>query len=303
MTSTQYKGRFAPSPTGHLHFGSLLAAMASFADARKHQGLWQLRIDDIDPPRAMPGASEEIQRTLSQYGFVWDGEPIMQSSRTQAYQAALQKLHGSASLYLCQCSRRDLSGFKIYPGTCKPSSNPSQSGTKLANKVLHKLTVSDKKNAIRVIIEANTEFDDTIQGTQRFSAGEHYGDTVVLRRDELFSYALCCAVDDANNISHVVRGQDLLPTTAAQLHIMHLLALPTPQYAHIPVATNAQAQKLSKQTHAEPISEQPVLTTLIKAWEFLGQTTVKASSVEAFWSNAIPQWNIEAVPKVAAQKP
>lgn len=300
MTSTHYTGRFAPSPTGHLHFGSLLAAMASYADARQHQGQWKLRIDDIDPPRAMPDANRHIQQTLSLYGFNWDGDAILQSNRSDAYQHALATLNSHKYLYLCQCSRRDLSGHNVYPGTCKPVSTLSQTKAKHSEEVLHKLTTSENQNAIRVIMETDIVFSDTIQGAQQFRAGEHFGDTVVLRRDELFSYALCCAVDDANNISHVVRGQDLLSTTAAQLHIMRLLNLSPPQYAHIPIAINEQAQKLSKQTLAKPISEMPVLATLNKAWDFLGQQPLAASSVKAFWENAIAQWNIEAVPKVSA---
>jgi len=271
--------------------------MASYADARKSNGYWRLRIDDIDPPRAMPGAEKQIPRTLNNYGFNWDGEIIYQSERSAVYQHALKTLNQHGLLYPCGCSRRKLQGEAIYPGHCKPASTASQSQELATKQVQHKLSTSDNNVAIRVIMDASVSISDAIQGTQHFEAGEQFGDTVLVRRDELFSYALCCAVDDAAGFNHIVRGFDLLPTTAVQVRLMELLNLPVPNYAHIPVAINQEAQKLSKQTHAETIDSMPILPTLFKAWEFLGQEAIQANTVDAFWTSAIRQWQIERVPK------
>ncbi len=297
MKPTNYIGRFAPSPTGQLHFGSLLSAVASYADARHNSGRWLLRIDDIDPPRTMPEAMQQIPHTLKHFGFCWDDDIIWQSKHTEQYQRALQALNEARLLYLCSCSRSMLRSSAIYPRFCKPASTTSRNAHPAAIDVQHKLTVSDNQNAIRVIMDASVSFTDAIQGDRHYEAQKHFGDTVVVRRDELFSYALCCAVDDANGITHVVRGSDLLPTTAAQITIMKQLKLAVPNYAHIPVATNAQAQKLSKQTHAAPIDTMPTLPTLFKAWEFLGQVPFKTSTVESFWSQAIELWQLKRIPR------
>ena len=299
MEPTRYVGRFAPSPTGPLHFGSLLAAMASYADAKSNNGLWRLRIDDIDPPRAQKGAVDQIPKTLQQFGFRWDGNIIHQSTRTASYQQALSELNRLKRLYACGCSRRDLSAHAFYPGTCRPST-ASQSLDLARQQVQQKLTLSDKKVAIRVIMDNAIAFDDQIQGAQRFDVDKHFADAVLLRRDDLFSYALCCAVDDADEITHIVRGSDLLPTTATQISIIRLLEKQEPRYAHIPVVTNKEAQKLSKQTRADAIDGMPVLPTLLKAWRCLGQDKLQVSSESAFWEAAFKAWNLHKVPSVNA---
>lgn len=299
MAPATYVGRFAPSPTGLLHFGSLLAAMASYCDARSHKGHWRLRIDDIDPPRAIPRACLQFQHTLRTYGFVWDGPVILQSERTEAYRQHLQYLNKQSRLYPCACSRRDLSHHRVYPGTCAPTTTTPKSYALAAKQVDAKLSQPNDQHAIRVVTDADVTFDDLIQGNQTIKAGSQLGDTVVVRRDNLFAYALACAVDDAG-VSHVVRGADLLPTTAAQIHIMGLLNLKAPTYAHIPIALNHEQQKLSKQTQAEPIDAMPTLPTLQRAWRFLGQDKLNVNSVEKFWQAAISAWNINSVPKTTS---
>lgn len=297
MHSAQYIGRFAPSPTGPLHFGSLLAAMASYCDARKHKGLWHLRIDDIDPPRAMLGACDQIQHTLKAYGFRWDDEVLFQSQRTQKYRHTLAKLNELQLLFPCDCSRRRLAGHPIYPGFCNPVSTASiRSSADAAAIVQTKLIKGNQDHAIRITIDTAIWFDDQIQGEQVFSDGEP-GDTIVVRRDDLFSYALACAIDDADGITHVVRGYDLLATTASQLAIIKRLDLQPPNYAHIPVVVNSDQQKLSKQTLAEPLDAMPALSTLLKAWEALGQKQLQASNIDAFWQKAVPAWDLASVPK------
>ncbi len=295
MTSATYVGRFAPSPTGALHFGSLLAAMASFCDARSHGGLWRLRIDDIDPPRAIPNAAEQFQNSLNNFGFHWDGPIIFQSERSDVYKHHLLQLNQKQLLYPCSCSRRDLRNKSTYPNTCKPSLNTPNSQQQAANLVAAKLSDSDATKAIRVIIDNNVIFNDLIQGPQNMEVGSQLGDTVVVRRDDLFAYALACAVDDADGITRVVRGADLLPTSATQIHIMALLELSPPEYAHIPVALNRDNQKLSKQTQAKPIDTMEVLPTLQQAWRALGQTKLDVHSVESFWQAAISAWNLNSV--------
>jgi len=263
MTSANYVGRFAPSPTGPLHFGSLLAAMASYCDARSRNGIWQLRIDDIDPPRAMPDAAQLIPKTLNQYGFEWDGAIVFQSTRTDQYQQALKQLNEKGALFACRCSRRELKDHAIYPGTCRPA----------------------------------TSMPDVLTATKQ-QIDKELGDTVVLRRDNFFSYALACAIDDARDVTHIVRGADLLSSTAPQINIMRLLGLRVPTYAHIPVALNTDQQKLSKQTHADALDAMPVLPTLLSAWQFLGQSQLNVHNVEAFWQAAFQTWQMARVPKL-----
>ncbi len=297
MTSAAYVGRFAPSPTGSLHFGSLLAALASYCDARSHKGIWRLRIDDIDPPRAIPDAAGQFQKTLHKYGFDWDGPIVYQSERSDAYRQCLLQLNEQNKLYPCGCSRRDLRNKTIYPNTCKPSLSVPNSAAKAADQVITKLSGSDTEKAIRMAIDTNVVFNDLIQGEQLIEAGTQLGDTVVVRRDDLFAYALACAVDDADGITRVVRGADLLSTSAAQIRIMEILDLAIPEYAHIPVALNANNQKLSKQTQAKPIDAMAKLPTLQLAWRVLGQSELDVHNVESFWQAAVPAWNLRRVPK------
>jgi len=297
MTAAAYVGRFAPSPTGALHFGSLLAALASYCDARSHNGIWRLRIDDIDPPRAIPDAADQFQRTLHNYGFEWDGPIVFQSERSDTYKQRLLQLNEKHKLYPCGCSRQDLRNQSIYPNTCKPSLKEPGSHTKAASQVNKKLSNRDMQKAIRVSVDTNVAFNDLIQGEQFVELGTQLGDTVVVRRDDLYAYALACAVDDADGITRVVRGADLLSTSAVQIYIMELLNLNSPEYAHIPIALNSNNQKLSKQTKAKPIDNMAVLPTLQLAWRALGQSELDVHSVESFWQAATTTWNLCSVPR------
>lgn len=276
-------GRFAPSPTGQLHFGSLLAALASYCDARQRGGRWQLRIDNIDDPRSTPGSAESIQRTLVKLGFEWDGPVRWQGSRLERYHAALDLLIDKGLIFACHCSRRSLPRGEPYPGDCRA----------------HRVTrypVTD--HALRLRMLGRIAFTDAIQGLQQFDLALDVGDSIVWRRDQLVSYALACAVDDADNVTHVVRGADLLAGTGAQLAIIKALDLTPPGYAHLPVAVDFNGDKLSKHSHARAIDESDPLTVLLQAWQALGQTEFRAGTLPEFWRHAVPAWQMDHVPRV-----
>jgi len=256
-----YAGRFAPSPTGPLHFGSLVAALASWLDARAAGGRWYLRIEDLDAPRSQPGAAAQILRTLEGFGLEWDGEVLCQSARSERYAAALARLAGHT--YACGCSRREIAdsslglaadGAQIYPGSCRAGLPPGRPA-----------------RAVRLRTGgAPIEFVDRLQGRQRQDVEHEVGDFVLLRADGRFAYQLAAVVDDAaQEISDVVRGADLLESTARQICLQRLLGYPQPRYLHVPAAVNAAGEKLSKQTGAEPVAASPA--ALRKALAFLGQ--------------------------------
>lgn len=260
--NTKYIGRFAPSPTGPLHFGSLVAAVASYLDARAHQGLWLLRMEDVDASRCKPEFAREILDTLSAFGFVWDGEVMFQTQRNARYQSALEQLAAKNLTYTCACSRKEitdsaLTGIDgpVYPGTCR-------------NKGL-----TGGGNATRVrTTPAAICFDDRVQGRQCQQLEADIGDFVLKRRDGLFAYQLAVVVDDAEQqIGDVVRGADLLDSTARQIYLQQLLGFPTPRYLHIPIVTNTSGQKLSKQTLAPAIATDQTCKLLRDALAHLGQ--------------------------------
>lgn len=234
----RYVGRFAPSPTGPLHLGSLFTALASYLDAKANAGLWCLRIDDIDAPRAEPGAADSIQRSLEAHGLEWDGPTVYQSQSLPDYRQALEKLRHLDLLFYCRCSRAQLKGRGPYPGTCREQKQP----------------LADA--AIRVCCNNQTmEFNDGLQGLVRTDLGATCGDFVVWRRDGLPAYQLATAVDDgATNITHVVRGNDLQDITARQIYLMQQLGLQIPRYAHLPVVVDEQGVKLSKRSGARPVA-------------------------------------------------
>ncbi len=290
----RYHGRFAPSPTGPLHFGSLVAALGSYCDARAAGGQWLVRIEDVDLPRARPGTARHILQTLERYGFHWDGEVVHQSSRTGRYRAALEQLIGQGDVFACRCSRRVLrdaplgaGGEPIYPGTCRGAPLPQ-----------------DAKSAFawRMDVQAagTVTFVDRLQGPQRQALASEVGDFVVRRADGLFAYQLAVVVDDAEQrITDVVRGADLLASTGRQVHLQHRLGLPTPRYLHLPVAVNPAGEKLSKQTGAAALPEGP-MPALLAAWSFLGQDVFPTPprDVPAFWRWALTRWNTRRLPPV-----
>ena len=261
--------------------------MASYCAIKNESGLWFLRVDDIDGPRSVPGSAEAIQRTLEQYGFEWDGPVQWQSERLERYQDAVSGLVKRNLVFDCGCSRRSLPRGKVYPGTCRNDT------------VAIKPPPADyhrQDHALRCTLSGQLQFSDAIQGVQIINLEENVGDIIIWRRDNLVTYALACAVDDAENVSHVVRGADLLGNTAAQIALMQALDLPIPQYAHIPVAIDANGDKLSKHSKAQPISSMQPLTILITAWKVLGQADFHATSVADFWKQAFSQWQMSCVP-------
>jgi glutamyl-Q tRNA(Asp) synthetase len=235
-----YVGRFAPSPTGALHFGSLLAALASWLDARRAGGRWLVRMEDLDSPRVKPGAADTILRQLETFGLEWDGTVVYQSARLDLYRNAIESLQ--AHCYPCACTRKELEdsslaidGSRIYPGTCRSGLAPGKSARAVR---------------VRTTIEP-IRFADRVQGEISQSLERDIGDFVVQRADGLFAYQLAVVVDDAaQGVTDVVRGADLLDSTTRQIHLQRLLGCATPRYLHLPVATNAKGEKLSKQTQA-----------------------------------------------------
>ena len=261
--------------------------MASYCDAKQQGGRWLLRIDDIDGPRSVPGSADAIQRTLDLYGMEWDGPVQWQSQHLDRYRSSLASLVKKRLIFACSCSRRSLPSGQIYPGNCRNN---------LLTHDEHCNNYCIADHALRIALTGSLSFQDKVQGAQPINLDEHVGDIIVWRRDKLVAYALACAVDDAQSVSHVVRGADLLNNTSAQIAIMRALNLPVPEYAHIPVAIDSNGDKLSKHSKAQPISSQATVPVLIQAWNFLGQVLLDAESVSDFWAQAIKLWQIEKVP-------
>lgn len=290
MSAVKYRGRFAPSPTGLLHFGSLVAAVGSYLEAKKHQGLWLLRMEDLDPPRAMSGAAETIPRVLEAYGFEWDGEILYQSQRSDRYETALARLRESGHLYPCACSRKEIAdsamhGLEgpIYPGACRNGLHGREA----------------RAWRLRTTMET-VSFTDAVQGQQTQMLERDLGDFILKRADGLYAYQLAVVVDDAaQGVTHVVRGADLLDSTPRQIWLQRLLGLPTPHYAHLPVVVNAHGEKLSKQTLAQPLGTAQPALALWEALVFLSQQppTELRSDLASLWQWAKAHWQLDAVPK------
>ncbi|HEU0233787.1 MAG TPA: tRNA glutamyl-Q(34) synthetase GluQRS [Gallionella sp.] len=297
----QYRGRFAPSPTGHLHFGSLAAAVGSYLDARHHHGAWLVRMEDLDVPRCMPGAADDILRTLEAFGLHWDESVIYQSRRSAAYDEALQRLKDSGAAYPCCCTRKEIADSAlhgidgpVYPGTCRDGVPAGREGR--ACRVRTDLFPSPHRGegaGERGIIQ----FDDALQGHVVQHLESEIGDFVVKRADGLFAYQLAVVVDDAfQGITHVVRGTDLLYSTPRQIYLQRLLGFVTPAYMHLPIAVNAQGEKLSKQTLAPAITAVNMVATLIKVLEFLHQqppAELRQVRVEEVLGWAVEHWQPE----------
>ena len=291
------RGRYAPAPTGPLHFGSLVAAVASHADARARGGGWRLRIDDVDAARARDDAAGAIVATLARHGFVWDGEVVRQSERIARYDAAFATLRARGVVFACTCSRADLArsplgaaGERVYPGTCREAQTRARAA---GADVAWRMRVDD----------AVVEFSDRVQGPQRQSVADDVGDFVVRRRDGLYAYQLAIVVDDGDDaITDVVRGADLLASTSRQILLQRALELPTPAYLHVPVAVDARGDKLSKQTHARALDAADPVGALLAAWQFLGQPPAEAvpRSPAQFWQHACSAWTPSRIPAVAA---
>jgi glutamyl-Q tRNA(Asp) synthetase len=285
----RYVGRFAPSPTGPLHFGSLVAAVASWLDARAAGGEWHLRIEDVDAPRTVAGAEDAILRTLEALGLGWDGPVVRQRERTARYEEALAALRRGGLAYRCRCSRREIadSGVHgidgmVYPGTCRQAALPE-----------------DIPAATRFLVPAGEiAFDDRVQGrvSQRLDA--EVGDFVVHRRDGLFAYQLAVVVDDADlGVTDVVRGADLLDSTPRQIALQRALGFATPRYLHVPVATRG-GEKLSKQTLAPAIDAAAGARVILAALAFLGQEAPAAQPPPGLLAQAARHWDPSRIPRV-----
>jgi len=283
-----YIGRFAPSPTGPLHAGSLVAALASYLDARVNHGRWLIRIEDIDEARTIAGAAEDIIQTLAAFGMRSDGEILWQSTRQIRYSAAFDKL-GDA-VYACACSRKEIAdsrltlaadGAVIYPGTCRNGLAPGRTPRAWRLRVP---AASDPHALI--------QFNDRWQGLISENLPEHVGDFVLKRADGFWAYQLAVVVDDAEQgVTDIVRGADLLESTPRQIYLQRLLGLSTPCYLHVPAVVNDRGEKLSKQTGAQPLDVGSPIKALMEAAVHLGLALSRApSSVDEFWALAIPAW-------------
>lgn len=293
MQTINYRGRFAPSPSGPLHFGSLLTALGSYLDARAQGGAWWLRIDDLDPPRVAPGAVDAILRALEAYGLEWDGTVQYQSQRGDAYQVAFQALQASGRVYACGCTRREIADSNvgqasaaIYPGTCRKG---------LAQGKTARVWRLDTRGV-------KLQLEDRLQGAIAQDLERNCGDFVVQRADGLFAYQLAAVVDDAAlGISDVVRGSDLLDSSLRQVYLQQLLGLGRPRYLHLPVAVNAAGEKLSKQTLAPALDLEQPQQTLIAALSLLNQPPppeMARASAAVLMNWAVAHWNPDRLPPV-----
>jgi glutamyl-Q tRNA(Asp) synthetase len=291
-TTSTYRGRFAPSPTGPLHLGSLIAAVASYLDARHNEGHWLVRMEDLDPPREEPGAAADILQSLLDHGLQWDEEVLWQSRRGDAYNNALLQLDNQQQLFRCDCTRAILGPS----GACGERCWPRQ-------------TQVGKPCALRVKVAEDTtiDFQDRLQGQQQEYLGSELPDFILHRKDDLFAYQLAVVVDDAfQGITHIVRGCDLLDSTGRQIYLQQQLQLLQPQYCHIPVITNDQGQKLSKQNHAPALQVKEAATNLRRALAFLQQTAPPQTLNQCaeILQFATRQWSVSNIPAamgIAAQ--
>jgi glutamyl-Q tRNA(Asp) synthetase len=277
----EYRGRFAPSPTGPLHAGSLAAALASWLDARAHGGTWLVRIEDLDPPREVPGAARDILLALAEFGMESDEVVAYQSERTKHYEAAFGRLRELGRVYGCACTRSEIEGAAaagglavgIYPGTCRHGTGG---------------------RAIRVwryTVEGVESFSDRAAGLQSQDLAREVGDFVVRRTDGLWAYQLAVVVDDgAQRVTDVVRGADLIDNTPRQIALQRALGLEIPRYLHVPVVVNERGEKLSKQTGARPLDRADVLGELARAARHLGLPPIGAGSIATFQRAAVAAW-------------
>lgn len=291
-----YIGRFAPSPTGPLHFGSLIAAVASYCEAKTQHGKWLLRMEDLDKPREIKGAANTILRQLEAYGFEWNGEVIYQSQRNDRYALALELLKDNNLVYPCSCTRKEIADSStavgiegaIYPGIC----------LKQALKANAAIAWRIKTPSMAIT------FQDLVQGNISQHLQRDVGDFILKRADGLFAYQLAVVVDDAaQGITHIVRGADLLNSTPRQIFLQQALNYATPLYAHIPVATNAAGEKLSKQTLAAPLLADKPNVSLFHALRFLGQNppqSLQFESNSSLWQWTFAHWQLQKIPALTS---
>ncbi|TCB51998.1 tRNA glutamyl-Q(34) synthetase GluQRS [Acinetobacter sp. ANC 4779] len=275
-----YVGRFAPSPTGPLHFGSLITAVASYCDARAHNGTWLVRIEDTDIPRIYPGSEAHILRSIDAFQFEADAEIIFQKDRLDLYDAVIDQLHQNRLVYACQCTRKMLGSNHIYAGTCRDLNLPFQ------------------QQAIRVkVSDQEICFNDRLQGSHCSNLQQDLGDFVLKRRDDIINYQLAVVVDDyLQGMTHVVRGADLLDNTERQIWLGSILSYPKLEYMHLPLAMNDQGQKLSKQNMAQALDLKRAPELLQQAIRALHQPEVDLDTPAHMLKQAIAQWDIQHIP-------
>ncbi|MGE8361123.1 tRNA glutamyl-Q(34) synthetase GluQRS [Pseudomonas sp.] len=287
MNAPAYTGRFAPTPSGYLHFGSLVAALASYLDARAVGGRWLLRMEDLDPPREVAGAQTAILQTLESYGFEWDGELVRQSDRHAEYQAVVDRLFSQGLAYACTCSRKQLEGYQgIYPGLCRNAGHPAQDA------------------AIRIRVpELTYRFTDRVQGDYQQHLRREVGDFIIQRRDGFYAYQLAVVLDDAwQGISDVVRGADLLDSTPRQLYLQELLGLPQPRYLHVPLIIQPDGNKLGKSYRSPPLPTDQAAPLLVRALRALGQPVppeLKDAPPRELLTWATTHWDATRIPRSA----
>lgn len=277
MTAPRYVGRFAPSPTGPLHLGSLFAAVGSWLDARSAGGRWLLRIEDLDPPREVPGAAEAIVRSLEVHGLTWDGPVLHQSTRLEAYREALAQLERDGRLFRCRCTRRRVRALGgVYDGRCRGRG----------------MAPADAPHAVRLRVPAETiGFRDRLRGPFAQDLAREVGDFVLVRRDGLVAYQLAVVVDDgAQGVTDVVRGADLLDSTPRQLLLQRLLGLPEPRYLHLPLLLGPDGSKLSKQTGAPGLDPRRARENLARVLGWLGLEGAPGEPPEAQLAAATRAW-------------
>ncbi|CAI8769647.1 MULTISPECIES: tRNA glutamyl-Q(34) synthetase GluQRS [Pseudomonas] len=285
MNDSSYIGRFAPTPSGYLHFGSLVAALASWLDARAVGGTWLVRMEDIDPPREAPGAQAAILNTLESYGLEWDGEVVYQSQRHEAYAEVLERLFRQGLAYACTCSRKQLEGYNgVYPGLCRNAGH------------------SRENAAIRLRVpELVYHFDDRVQGHFQQHLGREVGDFVIRRRDGLYAYQLAVVLDDAwQGVTDIVRGADLLDNTPRQLYLQELLGLAQPRYLHVPLIVQPDGHKLGKSYRSPPLAADQATALLLRALRALGQTTeagMEQGTPAEVLAHAALHWNPDILPR------
>ena len=285
MNTPAYIGRFAPTPSGYLHFGSLVAALASYLDARAVNGRWLLRMEDLDPPREVPGAQSAILKTLESYGLQWDGELVRQSSRHAEYAALVDTLLERGLAYACVCSRKQLEGYQgIYPGFCREAGHPRANA------------------AIRLRVpEQSYCFTDRVQGPYSQHLGREVGDFVIQRRDGFYAYQLGVVIDDAwQGVTDIVRGADLLDSTPRQLYLQQLLGLAQPRYLHVPLIIQPDGHKLGKSYRSPPLPADQATPLLIRALRTLGQPVPDGASYgqpQELLHWASQHWDAERIPR------
>jgi len=286
MSHPIYRGRFAPSPTGELHLGTLLAAIGSYLQARTQNGEWLMRIEDVDTTRRVDGASDQLLRALEGFGFEWDGKVIYQSQRTELYESALETLLQKDLIYPCTCSRKQLSSEgPVYAGHCR-----------------HYRLPLNEEHALRIQVQdQRINFNDHVIGKYQQQLSSECGDFIIKRRDGLFAYQLAVVVDDAEQgINEVVRGVDLLDSTPRQIYLQQQLGYSQPEYLHLPLLIDEQGHKLGKSTGAAALDLKYPVTSLHTALSLLGQQPpeeLTKDNLNNLWQWALQYWNIKLIPK------